>query len=117
MSEEAKALEGMLSKQNLSQREIYEALALRFILTLGGYHKKTDIESTPEEVKEKISNYMEAAFKEVGVEIEKGNREQFEKAKEIVDYEIQLFRIEVIDGDLCDEHNDVCDKLFKKFPS
>ena len=117
MSEEAKTLEALLAKPSLSQREICEGLVLRFILTLQGYHQKTDIQSSPEEVKEKIWSYMESAFKEIGTEIEQGNREQFEKAKEIVDYEIQLFRIEVVDDALCDEHNGVCEALFKKFPS
>lgn len=117
MSEEAKALEVLLAKPNLSKGEICEGLVLRSILTLQSYHKKTGIQSSPEEVKEKIWGYMKAAFKEIGTEIEQGNREQFEKASEIVDYEIQLFRIEVLDDALCDEHNSVCEALLKKIPS
>ncbi len=117
MSEEAKTLEVLLAKPSLSQREICDGLVLRAVMTLQGYHKKTDIQSSPEEVKEKIWGYMKSAFNEIGTEIEQGNREQFEKVREIVDYEIQLFRIEVVDDALCDEHNSVCEALLKKFPS
>ena len=117
MSDEASSLDAMLAKESLSKKEIYEALITRFIETLRGYHKKTGIESELEEVKGRVRGYMEAAFKEVGVEVEAADQEQFEKVKEIVDYEIQLFRIEVVDHDLNEKHNEVCEALIKKLPS
>ncbi|HEX9758912.1 MAG TPA: hypothetical protein VGB26_14110 [Nitrospiria bacterium] len=117
MSDEVGNLEAMLAKETLSKKEIYEGLITRFIETLRGYHKKTGIDSDPKEVKTKIRGYMESAFKEVGVDVEIADQEQFEKVKEIVDYEIQLFRIDVVDGDLSEKHNQVCEDLIKKFPS
>jgi hypothetical protein len=117
MSDELSNLEAMLAKDTLSKKEIYEGLITRFIETLRGYQQKTGIESDLEDVKTRVRGYMDSAFKELDTEVEKADQEQFEKAKEIVDYEIQLFRIDVVDGDLSEKHNQVCEDLIKKFPS
>ena len=117
MSEELKSLESKLAQSTLSKEAIYEGLVDRFILTLQGYHQRTGIQSVQEEVKKRVRDYMEAAFKEVGVTVEQASRENFEKVKDIVDYEIQLFRIEVIDSNLCNGHNQICEELLAKFPA
>lgn len=117
MSEELKVLESKLAQPELSKQDIVEGLEARFFLTLRGYHQKTGIESDPADIKNKLKGYFEAGFKEVGVARDQASREQFEKVKEIVDYEIQLFRIDVVDGDLSEEHNRMCDELLSKFPA